>query len=183
MSLATTTLSVAVGSSDLTVTLGSVTAIPPLGVGCWLFADGEAFRVTALPNTSTKQVSVVRGVGGSRALPHASGVTVYIGLSTQFYTQDPEGQPPTVPAVLPWINVVTGSIWTVVAGAWTLTGGSSPTGNVTGPATSTDGAVVLWDGTTGTKIKDGPVGVSVGPFTAITSITVVNGVITDLQGS
>ena len=70
---------------------------------------------------------VVRGVGGSRALPHVSGVTVYVGASQQFYTQDPQGDPPVVPAVLPWINVITGNIWTVSGSAWVLTGGSAPT--------------------------------------------------------
>lgn len=213
MSLPTTTLSTTVGSSDLTVVLGSVTSVTAIGM--WLFMDGEAMQVTALPNPSSKTVNVARGVGGSRSLSHASGVTVYIGQSYQFYTQDPEGKAPTVPYVTPWINVINGNIWTVSGTQWVLTSGEGPVGNVVGPASATDGALALYDGTTGKLVKDGvtlgstvvvgpasvtdgaaalfdgttgkllkaAAGISAGPFTAITSITVVNGIVTDLQGT
>lgn len=54
---------------------------------------------------------------------------------------------------------------------------------VTGPASVTDGKVAVFSGTTGKLIAADADGVSVGPFTTITSITVVNGLVTDLQGS
>lgn len=213
MSLPTTTLSQAVGSSDLTVVLPDTSAVTAIGM--WLYLDSEAMRVTALPR-SDGSVTVARGVGGSRALPHLSEVTVYVGQSYQFYTQNPEGEPPTVPFVLPWINVISGGIWTVLGNAWVLSGGAAPVGNVVGPASATDGAVALFDGTTGLLLKDGvtlgadivtgpasvtagkvavfsgmtgkvvaanATGVTVGPFTVITGIQVVNGLVTALTGS
>lgn len=54
---------------------------------------------------------------------------------------------------------------------------------VTGPASVTANKVVLFNGTTGKLIKADSAGVSAGPFTSITSITVVDGLVTDLQGS
>jgi hypothetical protein len=212
MSLATTTLVGTVGSSDLTVQLADASAITAIGM--WLFLDGEAMKVTALPRPDGSTL-VSRGTGGSRALPHAASVTVYIGQATQFYQQNPEGEPPTVPFVLPWINVVTGAIWQVVNNAWVPTGGAGG-GPVSGPSSATSGdlpafgdatgtalvdsgvlaasvvvgpasvaanKVALFSGTTGKLLKADAAGVSAGPFTTITSITVVNGLITALTGS
>lgn len=214
MSLPTTTLSATVGSSDLIVVLGSVTSVTAPGMR--LFMDGELMQVTAPANTTTGQVAVARGVGGSRSLPHVSGVTVYIGQSYQFYTQDPQGEPPVVPAVTPWINVINGNIWTVSGNAWVLTGGNAPTGNVTGPASATSGdlpsfgdttgqvladsgvlaasvvvgpasvtsgKVAVFSGTSGKLLAANATGATAGPFTTITGITVVNGLVTVLTGS
>jgi hypothetical protein len=115
MSLSTTTLVRAVGSSDLTVQLASATAVTSIGM--WLYTDSEAMKVTALPK-SDGTVNVSRGVGGTPGLVHAAGLTVYVGPSYQFYQQDPEGEPPTFPYVLPWINVLNGKIWTVSGTSW-----------------------------------------------------------------
>jgi len=61
----------------------------------------------------------------------------------------------------------------IVATANKTGGGGGGTGNVVGPASSTDGAVVLWDGLTGKLLKDstafitgsGTLAFGVGPFT------------------
>lgn len=129
MALNSTTLGAAVGSNDSTVVLASTTNITSIGL--WLFTDAEAMRVIALPNAGGV-VRVQRGVGPTRVLPHVTGLTVYIGTADQFYLQDPEGTPPTWPAVTPWINLVTGAIWDVSGSAWVITGGGTGTSTGTG---------------------------------------------------
>lgn len=246
MALATTTLNAAVGASASTVVLASGTNVTAIGM--WLYLDREAMKVTALPNAAGV-VAVQRGVGGTAALPHASGLTVYIGTADQFYLQDPEGTPPTVPAVTPWINLLTGAIWTVSSGAWivsTAASGGTGTGlqvfqtspSLTTPtigaasfssltATATAAAIrpdtttahtmlvqgydvngtayktfiTVTNGDTpdctiaapsgGTlvvqpstyKSSDGTAGAAGGTFTSITSITVKDGIVTDIQGT
>jgi hypothetical protein len=168
MSLPTTTLVNTVGSSDLTVQLTSATAVTQSGM--WLFMDGEAMATTALPNADGT-VRVSRGVGGSRAVAHASGVTIYIGQSFQFYNQDPEGQPPTNPAVTPWINVVNGNIWTVSGGAWVNSAASSGTVTSVSVATANGfaGTVATSTTTPAITVKTSVTGLLKGNGTAVSA--------------
>lgn len=126
--LATTTLNGAVSTQATRVCLTSTADLTT--VGMYLFVDGEAMQTLAAPD-GNGNVPVMRGVSGTRAIPHATADTVYIGTSAQFYLQDPWGVPPTWPDVTPWINLTTGGVWNSVGGAWTLTGGSG-TGTGTG---------------------------------------------------
>lgn len=50
---------------------------------------------------------------------------------------------------------ITGALGQVIIGGGGSGGGGGGTGNVVGPASSTDGAVALYDGTTGKLLKDG----------------------------
>lgn len=54
---------------------------------------------------------------------------------------------------------------------------------VSGPASVTAGKVVVFSGTTGKIVVADAAGVTAGPFTTITSITVVNGLVTALTGA
>jgi hypothetical protein len=99
-----------------------VTASQPVG-NTNLFIDREQMRVTAVNGT---QLTVVRGVNGTVATPHATGAMVLAGQSRFFYVQDPGGlgsQGPggapisNVPCILnnvvvsPWVNIRTGAQW------------------------------------------------------------------------
>ena len=143
MALSTTTLSLAMGAGDRIVSLASVAGInlPSLvngldPVDC-LFVNGEACKITRLiPGSSAAEVE--RGQFGSRVSAHPAGATVYLARGGEFYAQDPIGAPPAVPAILPWINPITGLAWFVIEDAWVPADGTS----AAFPATS-DGETVL----------------------------------------
>ena len=54
---------------------------------------------------------------------------------------------------------------------------------VVGPASVTSGKVAVFSGTTGKLIAANSTGATAGPFTTITAIQVVNGLVTTLTGS
>ena len=143
MTLSSTTLSLALGAGDRIVSLASVSGIATPSavsgldpVDC-LVVGGEAVRVTRVIPGSTA-VEVERGMFGSRVAAHASGATVYLARAGELYQQDPVGDPPSVPDVLPWINTVSGLIWFVIEDAWVPADGAG----ASFPATS-DGVSVL----------------------------------------
>jgi hypothetical protein len=107
VTLSTTTLSAAVSASDGAFTLASTSGIVP---GVRLFLDRELIAVVSLGLGTS--VNVRRGQHGTAAQAHASGSTVTIGRADQFYESDPQGLPPDVVLVSPWINVLTGAQWT-----------------------------------------------------------------------
>lgn len=144
-SLATTTLSQAVTAGAQQWALASVSGVSTIqqtGATCVLFSDGEAVIVTAPPMGSS--VNVQRGRLGSPVGAHAASTTVYLGTQDQFYQSDPVGVPPATLAVDPWINTVTGTVWTSSGGQWVIVSGGSDsfvsptiTGTVAGGATYT----------------------------------------------
>jgi hypothetical protein len=106
VNLATTTLDQTLDAKSRSVKLASVSGVR---VGMCLFLDGELVKVTLLD--IAPWVQVLRGQDGSKAIPHSSGVAVYIGDGSQFYQFDPVGRPSETFEVSPWINVQTGAIW------------------------------------------------------------------------
>ncbi len=149
--LRTTTLAAAVTSLNAQkFQLVSVTGITAntIADGLACFVDKEYCPITAVNGL---YITVDRGQGGSAASTHQSAVTVYIGSPDQFYSYNPTGVPPTPPLVTPWINTITGEIWTASANSWVL--GGTP-GNVTGPASSTDGNLASFNGASGNLLAD-----------------------------
>ena len=106
VTLATATLALPVGPTDGQIKLSSTSGIVP---GLFLWLDKELVRVLSLG--VSPWVNVIRGQGGTGGIPHASGVTVYIGRGDQFYSKDPVGRPPDAIHVSPWINTLNGKVW------------------------------------------------------------------------
>lgn len=106
VNLATTTLDQPITNKAALVKLTSTAGVTP---GESLYMDGELMEVVALD--VSPWVRVLRGQDGSRAIDHASGVTVYIGDGSQFYQTDPVGRPPENFEISPWINVLSGNVW------------------------------------------------------------------------
>lgn len=119
MSLSTTTFGSAVTAGGSQWPLASTTAVQALlqSGGCALFADGEAVTVISLSGSAA---NVQRGAYGSTVQSHASGATIYIAAPGDLYQNDPSGVAPSSPAVTPWINVITGAVWTASGGVWVL---------------------------------------------------------------
>lgn len=106
VTLATTTLTSPVGVTDNIINLADTTG---LFKGLRLYVDGEMMKV--MNTLSLLQATVARGVDGTGAAAHPSGVTIYIGRADQFYERDPIGAPPAVILVSPYINVIDGRVW------------------------------------------------------------------------
>ena len=106
VTLSTTTLSAAVGASDKEIKVDSTSGMLP---GLQLYVEGELMQIISLG--IDPWVNVSRGRAGTLGLEHDSGSTIYIGRADQFYSQDPQGAPPSAILVSPYINVRNGSIW------------------------------------------------------------------------
>lgn len=157
--LPTTTMAAAITADATSIKLASVANVT---AGCWLVSNSEAMLVTGVfPNeTPYPRVTVIRGQGGSVATAQIISTTVYIGTPDKFYQRNPVGTPPSPALVEPYINTSLAdggvSFWTTNSGgtAWIPSPGATG-GAVTGPASSTDGALAVWNGTTGTVLKNG----------------------------
>lgn len=111
VTLASTTLAEGCDASATRIKLTSTTGV---FFGKCLFIagqgrDGELVKVQRLDVATW--VIVTRGVEGSRAQPHVSGDTVYIGDCGQFYAIPPMGRPDAAIPVSPYIDVVNGQIY------------------------------------------------------------------------
>lgn len=85
-----------------------------------LYIDRELMYVIAVNGTN---LTVVRGAGGTIAVPHASGAMVLYGPTRFFYVNDPGGTPAAGTGlsgvsctannvvVSPWVNIRTGAQW------------------------------------------------------------------------
>jgi hypothetical protein len=104
--LASTTFATPVGVSDTQVKVASTSG---LAAGMRLYADRELMQVVSLGVSSL--VNVRRGVDGTTAQAHGTEVLVYMGTADQFFTHDPQGQPPFPLLVSPHINVSNGLVW------------------------------------------------------------------------
>lgn len=119
----TTTTGGSISASATNITLASVTNIifPTQGAnGSFIYVERELMQVVAAyapPGTTTKSVSVVRGVGGTQASAHSSGQLVWIGQG-DWYSNSPTDlnvQGPCTAANIyaaPRIHVLTGSFFT-----------------------------------------------------------------------
>lgn len=72
-----------------------------------LYVDHELMYVQSVSGTT---LTVLRGQGGSKPSPHASGAIVWIGKPVWFYAFSPSGACAAANVVAsPWVNVKTGS--------------------------------------------------------------------------
>lgn len=110
----TVATAVSISASQTVFALGSVTGITtsgPLGNRYSLYIDRELMTVIAV-NTTSKQVTVVRGAGGTQASAHATATMVLYGPSQAFAAYDPEGYCVTANTLYtPWVNAKTGAQW------------------------------------------------------------------------
>jgi len=114
----TTTTSTAVTATAQQITIASVgSGATILQVGSYLFIDWEQILVQSCGATTgsctSTTIQVMRGVGGTRAAPHASGATVTYGVGAMFQITDPPLGSCALATVqyLPWINIRTGNQW------------------------------------------------------------------------
>ena len=106
-----TTLSVAVNSSQNVITLASATGIAD---NYGLYVNAEYMTVN--PSwTSGTQIPVMRGQLGTTAKAHPVSATVIVGPPGMFSTTDPGGGSSTCPSApaqyLIQVNTVTGNVW------------------------------------------------------------------------
>lgn len=126
-SMATTTLTAAVGAKDLMIPLASVTGVvaqgPPTFTETTLFCQREAMTVRTF---SGLVVRVARGAMGTQATGHPSGATVYVGPTTAYGLSQPSGTF-AMPqgGYLPLVVVTDGTIWNDVSGSWGQVGGDT----------------------------------------------------------
>ena len=106
VTLSSTTLPAAIGSSDGEIRLASASGVL---AGMRLYVDREAMTVIAL--AVDPWVKVRRGTDGTGGAAHANGATAWIANGHELYTRDPQGLPPSELLVSPWINVLTGDLW------------------------------------------------------------------------
>lgn len=164
MSLAATTLSAAIGTTDTAIALASLTNITApnyqTGAGItYLFVEQEMMKVVSLIGTTG--VNVIRGELGSVASAHGASCPVVSGLPTDFGAFNPavKGAVPSYPIPFQgWSAPVAGANTNVATGPYFhLTGTvimktlTAPTGVVEGGEVTIvfdgSGAGLTWDAT------------------------------------
>lgn len=131
--LTQTTASAKIDYNTTSFSLASVTGITGFSTGNTidLYIDRELMQVVSV-NTAAKSVSVLRGMSGTQAAAHASGVMVLSGNPNAFIAYDPEGvcsitnprnAAEAVPAQ-PTINIKNGNQWLCSAAISTTVGGT-----------------------------------------------------------
>lgn len=161
-----TTLSSAMGTTNGTLAVvASATGMSASTNSAtnWIYVDQEAMLITAISSTN---LTVVRGVGGTRAATHASGATVYYGpaagtAGSPFYTYDPTGS--CTLANDPYtfrINVLDGFFFTCSTQGWKTLGeiagffsGQTAGTTVTTLNAGQWGSVILFDAASGNNFK------------------------------
>jgi len=110
-----TTLAAAV--SDTYSTTVTVTSATGFTAGTtWLYVNTEQMLVRAVSGTT---ISVVRGVNGTKAMPHMSGAVVYVGPATLYRQFDPSGACTSTNEVyLPQIAPASGYFWNCLNSRW-----------------------------------------------------------------
>lgn len=110
-----TTLSAAVGLTDTVITVGSVTCTGcTFGYDTLIYVDLEAMRV-ARNYVSGTTIPVRRGTDGTRPARHKNAAVTILGPPARFYNLDPAFGacgPRSSQQYLPWVNIVTGRVWT-----------------------------------------------------------------------
>lgn len=91
-------------------TFVTVTSASTMAANDILYVDREAMVVRSVSGTT---IQVTRGTNGTRATAHANNAIVYSGVPARFYNSDPPYGRCTASnqLVLPYINVVTGGIF------------------------------------------------------------------------
>lgn len=152
-----TTLSAAITTTNGTlVTVASATGISASSntQTYWIVVDQEAMQVTAVSGTN---LTVIRGIGGSRAHTHASSAIVYFGPSgstsgSPFVAVDPPlGSCTSANETYSLrINTQNGRIWQCTNSSWAnvvdayvFIGPGSCNSSVSGNSTGTNGFTVL----------------------------------------
>lgn len=161
-SLTDTTLSSAVTANSGALVLGTTTGLVP---GDVIAVESELCRVLRLERTSPIAY-VTRGQDGTTAVAHAQGAAVSFGASEAIASVSP---------TVTFPSAATGESWSS-QGA-----GTPPIWQAPAEATVHADSPLSGDGSAGNPLT--VQGATAGPFTTILSITVVNGVVTDLQGS
>ena len=166
MATTTTTLARAAGINDQILYLtSSATAAP----GTIVQKGAEFAKVIKVLNTGA--VRVQRGANGTSATTGAASDAVTLGDVEDFVSAAP-------------ISGIADGAPMVVFPSNPPAGVTAAAGDVVGPASATSGRIAVFSGTTGKLIADsGVTGVTAGPFTTISSIRVVNGIVTVLTGS
>jgi len=176
------------GDLDLVMSPGSGTATTsfdtdsgtafPDGTGAILIAGGTALSTVAAANTViinlTSPVAVTNGGTGTSSLTNG-GIVLGSGTSPVTVTAQPTngqlligstGSDPVLSTLTAGTNV------SIVNGAGTITINATSSGDVEGPNSSTDNAVVRWDGTGGDTLQDSSVIIS--DTDAVSGITQLN---------
>ena len=113
-----TTTSAALTATDTTVSLTATTSV---AAGQFAFVDQELMRVNSV-DTTASTISVQRGQGGTAAVGHATGETIFISDGGDYRNVDPSysgacQRGVNQAAILPWINTSNGNIWKCLPGA------------------------------------------------------------------
>lgn len=150
--LNSTTLSAAVGASDTTVVVASVSAASgssfgAVAAGQGLFVDQEYMLITSV--SSTTLTVQRRNNRTTPATTHLSGQTVYIAAPGAFQRADPAvGVCAVGSQGDPWINVDNGKLWRCLGSQWLnvtdaffFVGPGSCFGSTTGGTLTTPAAV------------------------------------------
>jgi len=113
-SITNTTLAAAVSTTaETTIQVKSATGFV-VGYGCYV--DREYMVVTGILGTI---ISVRRGAWGTRSTPHLAGSTVFVAPPNYFTQYDRYGAGTAAnEQVQPYINILTGSVWSVLGGRW-----------------------------------------------------------------
>lgn len=97
---------------DMGQTRIKVTSTTGMVQGLRIYVGGPGGELMKIQRLDVSPwVIVTRGVDGSKASPHSSGETIYIGRGDQFYNVPPVGRPDAAIAVSPYIDVVAGLIY------------------------------------------------------------------------
>lgn len=160
MSLAATTLSAAIGSTDTVFGVASATNItapnyqigdPLKGISggvTYLFLEQEMMKVTAITGTT---VSVVRGELGSQATAHGASCPVLSGLPADFPAFSPAEQTAVPKYPIPFQGFsapVAGAATNVAPGPYFHLTGTVAMVNLTAPAGIVEGGeiTIVFDG-------------------------------------
>lgn len=136
MSASITNTQLTVAVSTTTERFINVKSATGFVVGYGVYVDREYMVVTSIVGTV---IGVRRGAWGTRATPHVKGATVYVAPPTYFTAYDRFGAGTAAnEAVQPYINILTGNVWSVVGGKWI-------NGNTYGGSTNYGLSSAIWD--------------------------------------
>lgn len=160
MAITATTLSAAVGLTDNTVLLASITGVTSAnfqtGSIVYLFIDQELFQVITAPAAATSPVIVRRGLGGTVQSAHVTGSQVQVGLPADFapfiaveknvlVSNETQGAL-TLPAI--FLSGTADAIPAGVAGFYVVKTGSANAMTLAAPTAAQEGNVIqIWSDT------------------------------------
>lgn len=171
MALNTTTLSAAIGTTDTSLTLASVTGItgpnfqtgfdPVKGTGAgpvYLFIEQEWILVLNTPASATAPVQVKRAQLGSCAAPHGLSAVVLSGQATDFPGPIPisiKASQDFYPNMVGFSAPVTSATTIVASGYLFHVTGTTATATITAPVAGINAGGLPLDGSQITIVADG----------------------------